>query len=329
VHKTRNHKEFSVADTLLRDIAKKLEISEPSPIQALTLDINGSAIKVWCKRDDLLHPVISGNKWRKLQSILSTCAFEEIVHIGSFGGAYSNHIHALAFACYRLNIKFTAFIRAHPGSPETPTLKDIRQWGAQIHFLNRMDYRKRDIPEFIAALKSQHKLKLIIPEGGSQSSSLDGVGSIMRELKTQSSKPFDAILLPIASGSTMAGLIHYIYQHQLPTRVIGIAVLKGEHYLESKVTDLLTGAGLDLAIAQGANWEIVHHPDIHAGGYAKCSEQQRIFKNTFFSKHHIQLDKIYNTKSFFALHRLLTMNELVAFKRILVLHTGGLQGDRS
>jgi 1-aminocyclopropane-1-carboxylate deaminase len=318
-----------VPNISLADIAKKLEINSPSPLVPLVLDINGSAVKVWCKRDDLLHPVISGNKWRKLQDILSRCASDGISHIGSFGGAYSNHIHALAFACYRLNITFTAFIRAHVDSDETPTLRDIRQWGAQIHFLNRIDYRKRDIPEFIAALKAQHKIELMIPEGGSQSASLSGVGNILDELKTQSTEPFDAIILPVASGGTMAGLIHYIHSHQLPTRVIGIAVLKGEDYLESKVIDLLTGAGLDLAMARAANWEIVHHSDIHAGGYAKCSKPQHIFKDSFVSQHKIQLDRIYNIKSFFALHHLLTSGNLALFKRILILHTGGLQGDRS
>lgn len=311
------------------DLIKWLGIQSPSPLQKIPLHVDDAAVDVWCKRDDALHSVISGNKWRKLEQTLHICRSEGHTHIGSFGGAYSNHIHALAYVAHRLKIGFTAFIRAHPNSADTPTLRDLRQWGAKLICLNRMDYRKRDEYSYVEGLKAQYSLDMMIPEGGSDSISVSSVGSIMEELNMQSAVPFDVIILPVASGGTMAGLIHYITAHKLPTRVIGIAVLKGENYLESKVKDLLSAASVEYSTPHSPKWEIIHHPDIHAGGYAKSSVQLQKFKQDFYIQHQIKLDNIYNTKSFFGLHQLLKTSYLDPTQRIVVLHTGGLQGDRT
>jgi 1-aminocyclopropane-1-carboxylate deaminase len=310
-------------------IIQWLEVDSPSPLQKIPLHVDNAVVNVWCKRDDALHPVISGNKWRKLEQTIHSCISKGITHIGSFGGAYSNHLHALAYVAYRLKISFTAFVRAHPNSPDTPTLSDLRQWGAELIYLNRMEYRKRDELSYAEALKAQYSLDMIIPEGGSDVTSVSSTGSIMRELDQQSRLPFDVIILPVASGGTMAGLIHYIHTHKLATRVLGIAVLKGENYLESKVKDLLSAVNVEYSNAHSSNWEIVHHPDIHAGGYAKSSEQQQKFKEDFYMQHNIQLDKVYNTKSFFGLHQLLKTSYLDPTQRILILHTGGLQAERT
>lgn len=311
------------------DLIKWLGIQSPSPLQKIPLHVDDAAVDVWCKRDDALHPVISGNKWRKLEQTLYICLSEGHTHIGSFGGAYSNHLHALAYVAHRLKIRFTAFVRAHPNSADTPTLRDLRQWGAELICVNRTDYRKRDEYVYVEALKAQYSLDMMIPEGGSDSISVSSVGSIMAELDKQSALPFDVIILPVASGGTMAGLIHYINTHKLPTRVIGIAVLKGKNYLESKVKALLSDAAVESSKTHYSNWEIVHHPDIHAGGYAKSSAQLQRFKQNFYTRHQINLDKIYNTKSFFGLHQLLKTSYLDPTQRIVVLHTGGLQGDRT
>jgi 1-aminocyclopropane-1-carboxylate deaminase len=329
MYKHPHFMEKPLANEAHLDLIQWLEIKSPSPLQKIPLQVDNAVVDVWCKRDDALHPVISGNKWRKLEQTIHSCISKGVTHIGSFGGAYSNHLHALAYVAYRLKISFTAFVRAHPNSPDTPTFRDLRQWGAQLIYLNRMDYRKRDEIMYVEALKAQYSLDVMIPEGGSDETSVRSVGSIMRELCQQSPLPFDVIILPVASGGTMAGLIHYITAHKLPTRVIGIAVLKGESYLESKVKDLLSAASVEYSTPHIPKWEIIHHPDIHAGGYAKSSVQQQTFKSDFYLQHQIQLDKVYNTKSFFALHQLLKTSYLDPTQRILILHTGGLQGERT
>ncbi|MBT1450423.1 pyridoxal-phosphate dependent enzyme [Glaciecola sp. XM2] len=315
--------------TYIDNIANSLEIATPSPLQALSVRVNKSPVTLWCKRDDLLHPVISGNKWRKLQIILANSVTNNIQHMGSFGGAYSNHLHAMAYACYRLNIAFTAFVRAHPESPLTPTLADIIRWGTNIEYLSREDYRKREHELWLKDICTTHSIDTLVPEGGSHRDSMAGVATIMTELATQASLPFDNIILPVASGGTMAGLIQHVKRHKLPTRIIGIAVLKGEGYLEDKVQTLLEQSNDVGTTASAGNWKILHRANFHCGGYAKSSIQQKSFQSQFFLEHQIALDTVYNTKAFFAAHQLLESGELKKQQRNLIVHTGGMQGERT
>ena len=314
-------------------IEKLLQINAPSPLQELTLE---SGKQLWCKRDDQLHDIISGNKWRKLKPLVEQLVLHPQQHIASFGGAYSNHLHALSYLCNQLNIRFTALVRAHPHSALTPTLQDLTNWGASIHFLSRHDYKRRDDKTFLTSLQADLSIDTLVPEGGSSPDSLNGVADIFRELQTQDRRDFDLIVLPVASGGTMAGLIKYIQAKQLDTKVLGIAVLKGQGYLEQLVTDLLL-ADTPKPPANSPparhtthrHWEIVHDERYHCGGYAKVNAQLLSFKHSFYQQHNIKLDNIYNTKSFYALSHLISEKKLDEYQRILILHTGGLQGDRS
>ncbi|MFC4700366.1 1-aminocyclopropane-1-carboxylate deaminase/D-cysteine desulfhydrase [Glaciecola siphonariae] len=306
------------------DIAKRLNIALPSELNQLKVD----GTQIWCKRDDLLHPVISGNKWRKLEPTLQYALKHKVKHIGSFGGAYSNHLHALAYACYRLNIACTAFVRAHPNSPLSPTLQDIQSWGTALHFMSRVEYKNRDNTQTQQELIKAHSLDMLIPEGGSHQSSLDGVGGILQESTLQASLPFDNIVLPVASAGTMAGLVKYIHTHRLNTKVIGIAVLKGESYLEGSLQRLLGDSVYLGHQGNKTHWQIIHRADFHGAGYAKNTAEQLAFRASFLAEHGIALDKVYNTKSFFALTRLLAEGLISKHERTMILHTGGLQGDR-
>lgn len=305
-------------------LAQQLQIQTPSPMDALTFF---SGHTIWCKRDDMLHPIISGNKWRKLQPLLRQALHANIQHIGSFGGAYSNHLHALGYACHKLNIKFTAIVRAHPDSAPTPMLRDLKQWGVTIQYVSREDYKLRALPDYTKALVLSLRLDLLIPEGGSDGNNLSGVGTIMEEIQRQEPQPFDLIVLPVASGGTMAGLIKYIAEHNLPTRVLGIAVLKGQGYLERSIIDLLATSANN-TVTENRNWKILHDEAFHGGGYAKVTSAHAEFRQRFFQAQGFMLDRVYNTKSFFALNQLLNQHKYDAFKRIMLLHTGGLQGDR-
>jgi 1-aminocyclopropane-1-carboxylate deaminase len=300
----------------MKDVELELNITSPSPIVPITPlwpGIENYSLSV--KRDDMLHPVISGNKWRKLKYALLDAQQQNIKHILSFGGGYSNHLHALAYCCNKLGIRLTAIIRGDYSSKLTPMLEDMQTWRTDIQWVDRQTYQRRDDPAYLNELKHQYEDVLIIPEGGSQSLALQGVAEIVAELDEH----YDYIIAPVGSGGTLAGLINATVG--LPTQVLGIAVLKGQGYLEGLVSNLLPES------AHGANnWQINH--DFHFGGYAKSSEELRTFCSDFQLQTHIPIEPVYSGKMFFALAKLIQQNAFPIGSKILALHTGGLQGAR-
>lgn len=301
------------------NLTARLEITSPSaesiiqPDWAATHDIT-----VTVKRDDLLHPIISGNKWRKLKHALIPAIEANTQHIISFGGGFSNHVHALGYCCQQLNIQFTAIIRGDYSKNPSPMLLDLAAWNANIHYVDRKTYQQRAEPDYLKTLQQQYPNALIIPEGGSQQQALQGVGEIIQELENQ----YDYILAPVASGGTLAGLIQKTTQHskQLDCQILGIAVLKGEGYLEQLVIDLLEKG------EQTKTWQINH--DYHFGGYAKANNELAQFCCDFYQQTEIQIESVYSGKLFFALRDLINKGYFPQKSRILALHTGGLQGAR-
>lgn len=302
---------------------------------------NNSNYTVRVKRDDLLHSIISGNKWRKVKyalvDIINQSDFAKPIHIVSFGGGFSNHIHALAYCCYLLNqhpraIKFTAIIRGDYSNNMTPMLQDIAGWGAEIRYVDRVTYRRRTEPKFLDELRREIQTKTypkvnIIPEGGSQDSALPGFKELLGELEN----PYDFILCPVASGATMAGLVLAVDDKKLKTKIVGIAALKGEDYLEGLVEQFLPkslhGQQTQGVTKNAIPWVIEH--GFHFGGYAKKDQNLVNFCDTFTKETAIQIEPVYSGKLFFALKHLLIHNYFPKKSRILVIHTGGLQGARS
>lgn len=302
-----------------------------SPEQPLHVDwVNSSDISVTVKRDDLLHAIISGNKWRKLKyallEILTSSEVNKRLEIISFGGGFSNHIHALAYCCHQLKkqgrtVSFTAIIRGDYSANLTPMLDDIISWGAKIEYVDRLTYKKRNDQAYLDSLKSKlinrsDSKVFIIPEGGSQHSALLGLTELIDELNGE----YDYILCPVASGGTMAGLIRAT--EQLATKIVGVAVLKGRDYLEQLVAEFLPPA----CDFNNSNWTIEH--DFHFGGYAKKNHDLIKFCQEFSADAKIVIEPVYSGKLFFALKHLITHNYFPSDSRILVIHTGGLQGAR-
>lgn len=284
----------------------------PSPEQAFTPDWPGAdRVNIWIKRDDLLHPIISGNKWRKLKYALEKLLAQQPRHIISFGGGYSNHLHALAYCCYQLQIKLTAVIRGDYSANLTPMLQDLLCWGSDIQYVERKTYRLRHQADYLVKLKQQYPDAHIIPEGGSQVDAIAGVAEIVSELTND----YDYILSPVASGGTLAGLITATEQQH--TKVIGIAVLKGQGYLENLVKGFLP------ANNKADNWQILHQ--FHQGGYGKTNEQLTQFCQQQTA---IPLEPVYSGKLFYAVQQLIAIGYFQPNSRILLLHTGGLQGAR-
>ena len=335
----------------------------PSPITDVTrffipLDTNTQLPKtskrctILCKRDDLIHPVISGNKWRKLSASLGLISRENFQHVISFGGAYSNHLHALSYACAAMNIKCTAVVRGDYRNHLTPTLQDMKKWGCSLHFVSKLDYKKRDNTAYCEELKRKLQADFVIPEGGSNTHCLQGVSAILKELSLQV-PDLTHIVLPVASAGTLAGLLS---SNLLPgIKIIGIGVLKGEGYLEELACNLVKFSARTNTLK---TWHICH--EYHHGGYAKTSPALNDFVSDFNryyqarekipsieydepslpslyspkseergdNEHTLIIEPVYSGKCFYALKQLLMKGDFPANSKVVVLHTGGLQGLR-
>jgi len=266
------------------------------------------------KRDDLIHPIISGNKWRKLQGNLQHAKTNNYQGILSFGGGYSNHIHALAFACYQQKIPSIAIIRGEAHYQSNFTLSWARHWGMLLIFVDRKTYRRRTDSDYLTELQQEFPNYFIVPEGGSNQLALSGVGETIDELNQQTE--FDSLMLPVGSGGTLAGLVKADKgQHN----ILGIAVLKQGEYLREAVTDLLPNKVINYQ-----NWQIL--TDFHRGGYAKFSTADSERLRLFSHQVGIPFEPIYSGKMILALLDLVEQNFFPKNHTLMLLHTGGLQG---
>lgn len=332
-------------------IESLFSIVTPSPLQRVEADWTAFSsiqetpkprakkhqVELWCKRDDLLHTLISGNKWRKLVQPLKDFTQTPPSHVLSFGGPYSNHLHALAYCCKQLNIKFTAIVRgAYLKEQElNQTLKDLQSWGTHLVFVDKQNYQKRSERAYLAKLLTAHHADIIIPEGGSQPDALFGMQTMIDEINAaNSSKPFDAILLPVGSGASMAGVVKSC-RTETASQIIGIGVLKGERYLEELVNQFLispnNGQNKDTPYLP---WHINH--SFHFGGYAKSTAELTAFCKDFNQQQAniakqdspILIEPVYSGKCFFAVKTLIQQAYFPPNSKILIIHTGGLQGAR-
>ena len=299
----------------------KTSLTLPSPFIPFKPNWEGaSKVSLYVKRDDAIHPVMSGNKWRKLSHALTTPLPNSVI---SFGGGFSNHLHALGFACYKLGIPFTAIIRGDYSATPSPMIKDLMQWKTRIEYVNRITYKKRNDSAYLDELKRQYPDTTIIPEGGSQAQALQGIKDMVDEIEVD----FDFIIAPVASGATLAGIVSALNKRNSSMaadfrsfhKAIGIGVLKGEDYLEGLVEQFLP-------ITNQTNWHIDHN--YHFGGYAKAPNELRTFCNDFNNTMEFQIEPVYSGKTFWALKDMLAKGKFEDGSRIIVLHTGGLQGAR-
>lgn len=285
-------------------------------------------ISILCKRDDLIHPIISGNKWRKLSATLAHLKQSQSQGVISFGGAYSNHLHALSYACMCFNIPLTAVVRGNYEQSLTPTLIDMLKWGAKLHYVTKVDYQQRTSEAYCQRLISQFNADYVIPEGGSSKDALQGVEKILEECCVQA-PDITHIVLPVASGGTLAGLLSSPLLPQV--KLVGIGVLKGEGYLEDLVQGLLPPNSEPMW--KNKQWQILH--SYHHGGYAKSSTDLLQFVSQFNEKTKqlnssapCFIEPVYSGKCFYALDQLIKSNFFPNNSQILLMHTGGIQGAR-
>ncbi|WP_421257814.1 1-aminocyclopropane-1-carboxylate deaminase/D-cysteine desulfhydrase [Aeromonas sp. 600886] len=266
-------------------------------------------VELWCKRDDLIHPTISGNKWRKLKYHLLHAREHGKRHLLSFGGAYSNHIHALAAAGCQSGLRTTGIIRGESDAVSNTTLRDARRWGMDLVFVDRQSYRRRQDPDWLAQFDAPDTL--IVPEGGSSPLAIPGVAELVGEV------PFspDLWVLPCASGGTLAGLIAGKQDRE---QILAIAVLKGGGFIADEVCRLHPAA------ASIPGWRVAL--DHHDGGYAKFSPALWQWVQDFSAETGLPLEPIYSGKAMWGLFRELAAGRIAPGSKIVFIHTGGMQG---
>ena len=268
-------------------------------------------IDLWMKRDDLLHPVISGNKWRKLKYILDHALSLGSDTLISMGGAYSNHLHVMAYVGKLLGLKTIGYIRGEQPDFLNLTLLDTKGWGMELRFLTRAEYRVLRQYKHHRALPDIKLGQYWLPEGGAQPLALKGVSELLSEIRI----PYNTICVPCGTGTTLAGMINEVPDE---VSILGFAALKNAHFLNDEVAGLLSQSR--------NNWHI--NLDYHFGGFAKINADLCAFIEDFEVKTSIPLESVYTGKMMYALFDLIKKNYFAPGQCIIALHTGGLQGNR-
>lgn len=281
------------------------------PVHNITLDKisfpHQKDIEVTVLRLDKLHPVISGNKWFKLRFYLDFAVQHHKKGLLTFGGAWSNHIVATAAACRLYGLQSIGIIRGEEPASHSTALAEATQAGMQLHFLSRSDYKEKRIPPGI----DKHEY-LLVPEGGYGEDGAKGASTILQI--PQSS--FSHYVCAAGTGTMTAGLIN-----AAPTgsEVISISMLKNNHALEGEISRLVQSSSV--------SWQLMH--DYAFGGYAKHTPELLQFMNSFYESKDIPTDFVYTGKLFYGVADLIRKGSFPAGSRLLVIHSGGLQGNRS
>ena len=264
-------------------------------------------LKVFIKRDDLIHPIISGNKWRKLKYTLKKAAAQSKTHLVTFGGAYSNHLLATAAAAAKFGFKATGIVRGEP--VENDTLFLCRLHGMNLLFTDRESYRDK------TALFNKHfgtdQAAFFIDEGGASAEGARGCSELVSEL----TQHYDHIFCACGTGTTAAGIINGLQQHGLSTQFNAVPVLKNGHFIADDINSLLL---------KRTTYQL--HTDYHFGGYGKTTNELIDFVKKFTANTGILIEPIYTGKMLYALYDLATHQYFKPGSRILAIHSGGIWG---
>jgi 1-aminocyclopropane-1-carboxylate deaminase len=278
-----------------------------SPLQELhdpLFDKRG--VQVLIKRDDLIHPFLSGNKWRKLKYVLSSASQQGKSHLVTFGGAWSNHLVATAYAGNQFGFRTSAFVRGE--TRDNPVLQLCQKLGMQLHLADRSAYKQK------LQLFEKHFLHdseaLYIGEGGFSSEAIQGCAELISELPQDTTHLFSAV----GTGTTLAGLSLGIHKELPKCQLHGTPVLKNASYLKEEIKSLYANAQFHL------------HFDFHQGGYAKMTPHLIAFIHSFYQKHQVLLDPIYTSKMFLGVYTLINDGQFAKGDKIIACHTGGLTG---
>jgi len=275
-----------------------------SPIQQLNFQ---SIVNLFVKRDDLIDPYISGNKWRKLKYILEDVFAKEKKHLVTFGGAYSNHLVATAAAAARHNLKATAFVRGEEVHNEMLLL--CKLFGMHLIYVDRESYKNK-LQLFKFHFEKDDDA-YFIDEGGASQEAVLGCAEIIEEL----TETYDHIFCAAGTGTTAAGLLKGINQQKLQTKLHVIPVLKGGSFIQTEISQY-----------ESDQEKLILHTDYHFGGYAKTTQLLINFIQEFTAATGMLIDPVYTAKMFYAINDLASQNYFKTDAKILAIHTGGLFG---
>lgn len=265
------------------------------------------------KREDKIHPFVSGNKFRKLKYNIFEAEANNKKVLLTFGGAYSNHIVATAVAANQNNLSSIGVIRGEELQEnlekilsENSTLREAHKNGMKFYFVSRATYRNKSDISFLNQLREKYGDFYLIPEGGTNQLAVKGC----EEILTKEDNQFNYICSAVGTGGTMAGLINSSENHQ---KILGFSSLKGD-FLNEEIKKL----------ALKTNWSL--QANYHFGGYAKYTDEFISFINDFTEKTGVLLDPIYTGKMIYGILDMVKMNSFEKGSKILAIHTGGIQG---
>ncbi|MDO6810841.1 pyridoxal-phosphate dependent enzyme [Zobellia galactanivorans] len=261
------------------------------------------------KREDRIHPLISGNKYRKLKYNLEEARTKGFGTLLTFGGAFSNHIAATAYAGQLHGFKTVGVIRGEEIAEKwrgNGTLKLAHSHGMEFNFISREAYRNKDSKALLAGLEQRFGKFYLLPEGGTNALAIKGC----EEILTPDDAVFDVVCCAVGTGGTIAGISNAAHDSQ---KVLGFPALKGD-FLQEDICKF----------APRGNWKLI--TDYHFGGYAKLTEALVQFINDFNLKTQIPLDPVYTGKMVYGILDLVKNGYFPPKTKILAIHTGGLQG---
>lgn len=268
-----------------------------------------SNVTLFIKREDLLHPYYSGNKFRKLKYNLIEAKRQKKETLLTFGGAFSNHILAVASAGYENGFKTIGIIRGEELAAkiaDNPTLSKAQEFGMVFDFVSREAYREKTSKSFTEALALQYGDFYLLPEGGTNELAVKGC----MEILTEGDAEFEYICCAVGTGGTLSGLINC---SKVGQQILGFPSLKGD-FLREDIRSFVTKT----------NWSL--QTDYHFGGYGKTTDELIAFINSFYLKYGIPLDPVYTGKMVYGVFDLIEKKDIPEHSKVLIIHTGGLQG---
>jgi 1-aminocyclopropane-1-carboxylate deaminase len=300
------------------------------PIQAIPSFSQSQ--KVDLLRLDLLHPIVSGNKFYKLRFYIAAAIENGVSKVASFGGPYSNHIVALAYTAKEAGLKSIGYIRTNEEEPITPSLAEAKAYGMELVYLGRTDFQTKK-----ASILESNKYNpaiYFIDEGGYGTIGAKGAATILSE---QDTTHYDYIICAVGTGTMLAGCINAASPNQ---KIIGIPVLKNEGSIENEINALLLDKNNpnnnpnydphnDSSNDKINSYFYTLMHQFHQGGYAKTNPTMIDFMNKLWDTEKIPTDIVYTSKLLFGVEQLIQENYFEKDASILVIHSGGLQGNRS
>ncbi|MCJ8210105.1 pyridoxal-phosphate dependent enzyme [Mucilaginibacter sp. RS28] len=279
-----------------------------SPVEQINPELfEQKGLKLFIKRDDLIHPLISGNKWRKLKYTLLKAQSLGKNHLVTFGGAYSNHLLATAAAASKFGLKAIGFVRGE--AVDNDTLFLCRLHGMRLIFTDREQYRHKEL------LFEQHfgndNDAFFVNEGGASIEGAQGCAELVQELPMV----YDHLFCACGTGTTAAGILNGLSQHHLSTRLHAVPVLKNGEFIGEEIQKFSNG-----------NQNFNLHADYHFGGYAKTTPELISFVKEFTTATGILIEPVYTGKMLYAIFDLASQDYFAAGTNILAIHTGGIFG---